>query len=201
MSRYCGPRIRIVRRLGELRGLTKKVTNRTKLPGQHAKKPGVNNSEYAIRLQEKQKLKYNYGISERQLLNYVKKAKRMNGATGLLLLQLIEMRLDNIVFRLGFASTIPESRQLINHGHFLVNGKSIDIPSFQCKIGDSITIENKNKINNWQERVKINSNLDSPRFLEFDNEKFIGSIKTIVPRHEIGLNVNELLIVEYYARK
>jgi len=135
MSRYRGPRIRIVRRLGELRGLTKKITVRTKPPGQHDKKPGAS-SEYAIRLKEKQKIKYNYGISERQLSNYVKKAKRMKGSTGLLILQLSEMRLDNIIFRLGFASTIPESRQLINHGHFLVNNKPVDIPSLQCKTGD-----------------------------------------------------------------
>ena len=200
MSRYRGPRIRIVRRLGELRGLTKKITVRTKPPGKHDKKPGAS-SEYAIRLKEKQKIKYNYGISERQLSNYVKKAKRMKGSTGLLILQLSEMRLDNIVFRLGFASTIPESRQLINHGHFLVNNKPVDIPSFQCKTGDSITIENKNQINVWRERITDSSSLNVPTFLEFNKEKLTGLVKSIVSRNEIGLNVNELLIVEYYSRK
>jgi small subunit ribosomal protein S4 len=200
MSRYRGPRIRIVRRLGELRGLTKKVTTRTRPPGQHDTKPGAS-SEYAIRLKEKQKIKYNYGISERQLSNYVKQAKRMKGSTGLLILQLSEMRLDNIVFRLGFATTIPESRQLINHGHFLVNNKSVDIPSFQCTPGDSITIEDKDQINVWRERINNSSNLSVPTFLELDKEKLIGSVKSIVGRNEVGLNVNELLIVEYYSRK
>jgi small subunit ribosomal protein S4 len=111
------------------------------------------------------------------------------------------MRLDNIVFRLGFATTIPESRQLINHGHFLVNNKSVDIPSFQCTPGDSITIENKDQINVWRERINNSSNLSVPTFLELDKEKLIGSVKSIVGRNEVGLNVNELLIVEYYSRK
>jgi small subunit ribosomal protein S4 len=125
----------------------------------------------------------------------------MKGSTGLLILQLSEMRLDNIVFRLGFASTIPESRQLINHGHFLVNNKPVDIPSFQCKTGDSITIENKNQINVWRERITDSSSLNVPTFLEFNKEKLTGLVKSIVSRNEIGLNVNELLIVEYYSRK
>lgn len=125
----------------------------------------------------------------------------MKGSTGLLILQLSEMRLDNIIFRLGFASTIPESRQLINHGHFLINNKPVDIPSFQCKTGDSITIENKNKINVWRERITDSSSLNVPTFLEFDKEKLTGLVKSIVSRNEIGLNVNELLIVEYYSRK
>ena len=125
----------------------------------------------------------------------------MKGSTGLLILQLSEMRLDNIVFRLGFATTIPESRQLINHGHFLVNNKSVDIPSFQCTPGDSITIEDKDQINVWRERINNSSNLSVPTFLELDKEKLIGSVKSIVGRNEVGLNVNELLIVEYYSRK
>ena len=125
----------------------------------------------------------------------------MKGSTGLLILQLSEMRLDNIVFRLGFATTIPESRQLINHGHFLVNNKSVDIPSFQCTPGDSIKIEDKDQINVWRERINNSSNLSVPTFLELDKEKLIGSVKSIVGRNEVGLNVNELLIVEYYSRK
>jgi len=196
MSRYLNARIRIVRRLGPLPGLTKKTTTRNRYPGEHDKKPGAS-SEYAIRLEEKQKLKYNYGISERQLYNYIKKARRMNGSTGILLLQLLEMRLDNIVFRLGLSSTIPESRQLINHGHIIVNGKMVSIPSFQCKKGDLIEVKQKSKsiIN---EGLSLSS---LPKFLEFNKESLKGQIKYVIPREEVGLNINELLVVEYYSRK
>ena len=193
MSRYRGPRVKIVKRLGTLPGLTrkspKKRPNRSRL------------SQYGIRLCEKQKLRYHYGLSEHQLLRYVKKAKQASGSTSRALMKSLELRLDNIVFRLGFATTIPESRQLINHGHFLVNNKSVDIPSFQCTPGDSITIEDKDQINVWRERINNSSNLSVPTFLELDKEKLIGSVKSIVGRNEVGLNVNELLIVEYYSRK
>ena len=196
MSRYRNARIRIVRRLGPLPGLTKKVTTRTKYPGQHDKKPGAS-SDYAIRLEEKQKLRYNYGISEKQLYNYIKKARRMNGSTGVLLLQMLEMRLDNIVFRLGLTSTIPESRQIVNHGHILVNGHSVTIPSFQCKKGDIITVKTKSK--NFV-KTKLTS-VSLPKCLEFNSENLEGKIKFIMEREDIGLNINELLVVEYYSRK
>ena len=196
MSRYLNARIRVVRRLGPLPGLTKKITTRNRYPGEHDKKPGAS-SDYAIRLEEKQKLKYNYGISERQLYNYIKKARRMNGSTGVLLLQMLEMRLDSIVFRLGLASTILESRQLINHGHIRVNGQAVSIPSFQCKKGDSIEVKAKSK-----NIIKMGSNsLPLPKFLELDQENLKGRIKYIIGREEIGLNINELLVVEYYSRK
>ena len=196
MSRYRNARIRIIRRLGPLPGLTKKFTNRTKLPGEHDKTPGAS-SEYGIRLEEKQKLKYNYGISERQLYNYIKKARRMKGSTGILLLQLLEMRLDNIIFRLGFSSTIPESRQLVNHGHIFVNNRPVTIPSFQCKKGDLITVKPKSK-----NLVETKLNLESvPKFLELDKENLKGKVNTVIGREQVGLNINELLVVEYYSRK
>jgi len=196
MSRYLKSRIRIIRRLGQLPGLTKKITTRTNYPGEHDKKPGAG-SDYSIRLEEKQKLKYNYGISERQLYNYVKKARKMKGSTGILLLQMLEMRLDNIVFRLGLTSTIPESRQLINHGHILVNGQVVTIPSFQCKKNDPITIKIKSKS---IFTTKLNSQT-VPNFLEFDQENLKGQVKYIIGREEVGININELLVVEYYSRK
>lgn len=145
MSRYRGPRIRITRRLGRLPGLTTKVTKRDTLPGQHRKVRGkqLNLSSYAIRLQEKQKLRYNYGLTEKQLFAYVKEAKRLKGSTGTVLMQLLEMRLDNIVFRLGLGNTIPAGRQLVNHGHISVNGKRVTIPSFQCHPNDIIEVKNK----------------------------------------------------------
>ena len=145
MSRYRGPKIRIVRRLGELPGLTNKTTTRETLPGQHRKVRGKQNnvSSYAVRLQEKQKLRYHYGLSEKQLLSYVKEARRLKGSTGSVLLQLLEMRLDNIVYRLGIGNTIPASRQIVNHGHIYVNGKKVTIPSFQCLPNDVIEVRDK----------------------------------------------------------
>ena len=136
MSRYRGPRVRIRRRLGELPGLTNKVTTKQSAPGQHGltkkkKKP----SQYAIRLQEKQKLRFNYGITESQLISYVRKARKIKGSTGEILLQLLEMRLDNIVFRLGIAPTIAAARQLISHGHIIVNSKK--------NINSELSVSNK----------------------------------------------------------
>jgi small subunit ribosomal protein S4 len=132
MSRYRGAVLRIVRRLGELPGLTRKTTKRTTRPGQHGDQ-NRKTSEYSIRLEEKQKIRFNYGLTERQLLKYVRNARRIKGSTGEALLQLLEMRLDNIVFRLGMAPTIPAARQLVNHGHICVNTKRVSIPSYQCQ--------------------------------------------------------------------
>ncbi len=124
MSRYRGPRLRVVRRLGDLPGLTRKSARRSYPPGQHGQ-ARRKRSEYAIRLEEKQKLRYNYGVTEKQLLRYVRKARRATGSTGQALLELLEMRLDNTVFRLGMAGTIPGARQLVNHGHVTVNGREV----------------------------------------------------------------------------
>ena len=128
MSRYRGPRLRIVRRLGDLPGLTRKSARRAYPPGQHGQ-ARKKRSEYAIRLEEKQKLRFNYGLTESQLLRYVRKARRVTGSTGQVLLQILEMRLDNTVFRLGMAPTIPSARQLVNHGHVTINGRVVNIPS------------------------------------------------------------------------
>ena len=205
MSRYIGPKIRIIRRLGELPGLTKKTSARKYGPGQHGpskltKKNTL--SEYSLRLQEKQKLRYNYGISETQLYKYFKEAQRLKGLTGTLILQLLEMRLENIVYRLGFASTIASARQFVTHSHVNVNGKSVNIPSFQCKPNDLISI--KTRLNS---RVLAKKNLDNsvnsilPTHLELDKENLTGKVKGLIKREEVNLIVNELLIVEFYSRK
>ena len=204
MSRYRGPRIRIVRRLGTLPGLTTKKTKRETLPGQHRKNRKSRNriSSYAIRLQEKQKLRFNYGITENQLLTYVKKSKRLKGATCSVLLQLLEMRLDNIIFRLGFGNTIPASRQLVNHGHILVNGKKVTIPSFQCHPNDTIEVRNNLHSQKLVRRF-LKSKIDNsvPSFLDFKYENLTGNVKRIALRTEANIRINELLIVEYYSRK
>jgi small subunit ribosomal protein S4 len=152
-------------------------------------------------LEEKQKLRFNYGLSERQLLRYVRKARRVTGSTGQVLLQLLEMRLDNTVFRLGMAPTIPAARQLVNHGHITVNGKSVNIPSYQCRAGEVITVQDKEV-----SRKLVEANLQFPGLahlpshLEFDKQKLVGKVNGIVEREWVALQVNELLVVEYYSR-
>ncbi|MGF1492003.1 MAG: 30S ribosomal protein S4 [Microcoleaceae cyanobacterium] len=201
MSRYRGPRLRVVRRLGDLPGLTRKVARRSYPPGQHGQ-ARRKRSEYAIRLEEKQKLRFNYGLSERQLLRYVKKARRATGSSGQVLLQLLEMRLDNTIFRLGMAPTIPAARQLVNHGHVTVNDQVVSIASYNCKPGDVIGVRNREKS---REMVKTNlqypglANL--PSHLEFDKEKLIGKVNGVIEREWVALQINELLVVEYYSRQ
>ena len=140
MSRYTGPKLKKMRGLGvELPGLSRKGGKaRPYPPGEHGNKRRGKDSEYKKQLQEKQKLRFNYGVHERQLRKLMVEARRSNTATGEKLLQFLESRLDNVVFRAGFAPTIPSARQLVNHGHFLVNGKKVDICSYRVKIGDVI---------------------------------------------------------------
>jgi small subunit ribosomal protein S4 len=159
MARYIGPRLRIVRRIGKLRGFTRKKPFRRVFrgrgplqgkvipPGQHGlvklfktRPYDSSESDYLIRLKVKQRLRFNYGLTERQLINYVRRAKKIKKATGQVLLQLLEMRLDNIVFRLNMAATIGAARQLINHGHICVNSKKVNIASYMCKPKDVISV-------------------------------------------------------------
>ena len=206
MARYRGPRLRIIRRLGELPGLTKKVCERNYPAGQHGpkKKTGGNQktkeSQYAIRLKEKQKLRFNYGINERQLIRYVREARRRNGSTGEILLQILETRLDNIVFRLGFAPTIAAARQLISHGHISVNSKRINIPSYLCKINDNIAVNDVSR-NFVKKSLEKFSPLPLPGHLDVNSEKLTGNVKNAASRDNIGVQINELLVVEYYSRK
>ncbi len=201
MSRYRGPRLRIVRRLGELPGLSRKSARRAYPPGQHGQNR-KKRSEYAVRLEEKQKLRMNYGLTEKQLLRYVRKARRVTGSTGQVLLQMLEMRLDNTVFRLGMAPTIPAARQLVNHGHVTVNGKRVDIASYQCRPGEVVAIRDREA-----SRKLVEANLqypglaNLPSHLEFDKAKLTGKVNSVIEREWVALQVNELLVVEYYSRQ
>jgi small subunit ribosomal protein S4 len=201
MSRYRGPRLRIVRRLGVLPGLSRKDPKRAYPPGQHGQ-ARRKRSEYAIRLEEKQKLRFNYGVSERQLLRYVKKARRVTGSTGQVLLQLLEMRLDNTIFRLGMAPTIPAARQVVNHGHITVNGRTVDVASYSCRPGDIIGVRNREA-----SREMIKANLQNPGLanvpshLSFDKDKLEGTVSGMIEREWVALQVNELMVVEYYSRQ
>ncbi|HEY9752443.1 MAG TPA: 30S ribosomal protein S4 [Coleofasciculaceae cyanobacterium] len=201
MSRYRGPRLRVVRRLGDLPGLTRKAPRKAYPPGQHGQER-KKRSEYAIRLEEKQKLRFNYGVSERQLLRYVRKARRASGSTGLVLLQLLEMRLDNTVFRLGMAPTIPAARQLVNHGHVTVNGRVVDIPSYQCRPGELIAVRDQERSRGLvQTNLQYPGLANIPSHLEWDKNKLEGKVTGVVEREWVALQINELLVVEYYSRQ
>ncbi len=155
-------------------------------------------SEYGIQLNEKQKVKFIYGVMEKQFHRYYVMATKKNGITGEVLLQLLESRLDNVVFRMGFAKTRAQARQIVNHGHVLVNGKMVDIPSFLVKVGDVIAI----KTNSPVKKLIVANNLSVavPAWLEVDKENFCGKVVRLSQRSDIDFDVTESLIVEFYSK-
>jgi small subunit ribosomal protein S4 len=205
MSRYRGPKLRITRRLGTLPGLTTKKSskiNRAGKDGNTNADTGKKLTEYGVRLEEKQKLKYNYGLTENQLYRYVKEARRRQGVTGLILLQLLEMRLDTLCFALGFAKTIAQARQLVNHGHIVINNKVVSIPSFQCRLNDIIGVKNQSSSKTLVENnLKNNQVSQIPNHLKFDNSKTEATILDYCDRNDISLQLDELLVIEYYSRR
>jgi small subunit ribosomal protein S4 len=202
MSRYRGPRLRIIRRLGDLPGLSKKVSKKLSGPGSQASAVNRKLSQFSVRLREKQKLRFHYGINERQLLNYMKKARKKKGSVGRLLLTLLEMRLDNIIFRLGLAPTIMSAKQLVSHGHILVNGKEVNISSFSCQPKDELKVKNSSTSQDLVKRnVQQVETLLIPQHLLFDKNNLEARVISYVNRKSISLIVNELLVVEYYSRK
>nr|YP_003734631.1 ribosomal protein S4 [Kryptoperidinium foliaceum]ADI40416.1 ribosomal protein S4 [Kryptoperidinium foliaceum] len=204
MSRYRGPKLKISRRLGTLPGLTTKKSKKLNRPGKDGNSPDMNKklTEYGIRLEEKQKLKFNYGLSESQLFRYVKEARRRKGVTGLILLQLLEMRLDTLCFNLGFASSIAQARQLVNHGHITVNNKVINIPSFQCRLKDIISVKEKSTSKNLvTTNLKNNQRNDLPSNLKFDANSLTATVLDYCNREDIPLQLDELLVIEHYSRR
>ena len=201
MARYTGAKLRITRRLGDLPGLTNKKSKSIQRPGQHGATQ-KKLTQYGVRLEEKQKLRYNYGLSEKQLMNYVRKAKKIKGATGNILVQLLEMRLDNVIFRLGMAPTIAAARQIVGHKHITVNNSCVFIPSYQCKPGDVISVKDvaasKQLITNNLELPAL-SNV--PQNLDFNKKELTAKVLGIIDREGIALELNELFVVEYYSRK
>jgi len=204
MSRYRGPKLKISRRLGPLPGLTTKKSRKQNRPGKDGN--STDNSkkltEYGIRLEEKQKLKFNYGLTESQLFLYVKEARRRKGVAGLILLQLLEMRLDTLCFTLGFAKSIPQARQLVNHGHITVNGKVINIPSFQCRLNDIISVKEKNTSKTLiTNNIKNNQVKELPYNLKLDESKLEATVLDYCDRDDVHLKLDELLVIEYYSRR
>ncbi len=201
MARYTGPRLRVVRRFQQqLPGLTRKTDGvRSNPPGQHGARRG-RASDYRLRLDEKQKLVYNYGLGERQLRNYFKTAARRKGDTGKNLLTLLESRLDNVVFRLGFAPTIPAARQVVKHGHITVNGRRVDVPSYPLRPGDVIGVCEGSRQHPVIVETLQSPSLSLPDYLDLDAGKMTGTFRHLPERADIPLEVQENFVVEYYSR-
>ena len=210
MARYIGPTCKLARREGADLGLkspARAIDSKCKLenkPGQHgaagARKGKL--SDYATQLREKQKLKRIYGMLERQFRGYYAKAARRKGNTGDTLLQLLEMRLDNVVYRMGFAVTRPQARQMVSHCSVLVNGKSVNLPSYQVKAGDAISLtERAQKHLSVQEALTISAQMDLvPGWMDVDAKKFSGVFKSVPERSDLPSDINEALIVELYSK-
>ena len=199
MARYTGPQWKKSRRLGFSTLETgKELSKRPYAPGQHGqkrKKP----TEYGLQLAEKQKVRHMYGVNEKQFHNTFKRASKMEGITGYNFFCLLESRLDNVVYRLGFATTRRQARQLVNHGHILVNGKKANIPSYQVKVGDVISVKESSK-NLAVIKAAVEATTHIPGFVEFDADKLEGKYVRLPERSELNQEINESLIVEYYNR-
>jgi small subunit ribosomal protein S4 len=202
MARYTGPTTKIARKFGEpIFGPDKVLEKKNYPPGMHGlNKKRKKVSEYGIQLQEKQKAKFTYGVLEKQFANTFKKALRMQGVTGEILLQLLESRLDNVVFRLGVAPTRAAARQLVSHRHITVNGKVVNIPSYALKSGDLIGVREKSK-----SLEAITESLTSDRYtkyswLEWDKDQYVGKYLNNPERSDIPENIKEQLIVELYSK-
>ena len=200
MARYTGPKSKISRKYGEpIFGDTKALEKKPHPPGQHGRGRRRKKSEYAIQLAEKQKAKYLYGILERQFRNLFSKASRKDGITGENLLQLLESRLDNVVYRLVIAQTRRYARQLVSHKHITVNGNLVNIPSFSVKEGDMIAVREKSKsLSSIAESISRQSNRF--KWLEWDDKSLSGKLIMYPDRESIPENINEQLIVELYSK-
>ncbi|KAB2642084.1 MAG: 30S ribosomal protein S4 [Verrucomicrobia bacterium] len=203
MARYTGPKTKISRRYGVLLGGSPRAfENKSYPPGMHGPKGARRKiSEYATALAEKQKLRFQYGILERQFRRYFETASRRRGVTGLILLQLLETRLDNVVYRMGFSKTRAGARQLVSHGHVLLNDRKTDISSATLKVGDTVSIRIKaNSRQLVQRGLDQTQIVEPPAWLLVDKENMTGKVMSIPTREEINPLVNEQLVVELYSR-
>lgn len=208
MARYIGPKCKLMRREGvdlNLKSSRRALDTKCKIenpPGQHGagtRKPRL--SDYGLQLREKQKLRRTYGVLEKQFRNYYKEASRLKGSTGENLLQLLESRLDNIVYRIGFGSTRAESRQLVSHKSILVNGKSVNIPSYMVKPADIISVREKSrKQARISESMSLAEQVGFPDWIDVNHSKFEGTFKALPMRSELPADINESLVVELYSK-
>lgn len=207
MARYIGPKCKLARREGTdlfLKSARRSLDSKCKLeakPGQHGQKSGMRMSDYGNQLREKQKLRRMYGVLERQFRGYYHQAVGRPGATGETLLQLLEGRLDNVIYRMGFAATRNEARQLVSHRSVAVNGEVVNVPSYQCKAGDVVSLREKaQKQARVQQALQIRGQVGFPDWVEVDEKKFSGVLKALPERSEILPDVNESLVVELYSK-
>jgi small subunit ribosomal protein S4 len=201
MSRFTGSTWKKSRRLGiSLSGTGKELARRPYAPGQHGPTSRENLSEYGLQLKEKQKLRYLYGMNERQFFNlFLKAGKIREGEHGINFMILLEQRLDNLVYRLGFATTRRQARQLVNHGHITVDGRRVDIPSFNVQVGQVIGVREKSR-----DLTIINDSIETlfgrPDYLEFDEDELEGKMTRLPEREEMPAEIDEAYVVEYYNR-
>ncbi len=207
MARYLGPKCKLSRRQGMDLGLKSRARaietkcQLEKPPGQHGENRGRRMSDYALQLREKQKLRYIYGVLERQFRNYYKEAARLKGATGENLLQLLERRLDNVVYRMGFGCTRAEARQLVSHKAILLNGKCMNIPSHLVNKDDVISVRDKSRRQvRVQDSLAIAEQLGFPEWVEVDVKKMEGKLQSIPERNDLSADINESLVVELYSK-
>ena len=207
MARYLGPKAKLSRREGTdlfLKSARRSIGDKAKFdskPGQHGRTSGARTSDYGIQLREKQKVKRMYGVLERQFRRYFEEADRRKGNTGANLLFLLESRLDNVVYRMGFGSTRAEARQLVSHKAITVNGHSVNIPSYMVKAGDILAIREKSKKQNRiAEALQLAQQVGMPSWVEVNSDKAEGTFKSVPDRDMFGSDINESLIVELYSR-
>lgn len=201
MARYTGPKTKIARRFGEpIFGEDKVLQRRNFPPGQHGQNKRRKTSEYGVQLREKQKAKYTYGVLERQFSNLFKKASRLKGITGVILLQLLESRLDNVVYRLGIAPTRAAARQLVLHRHITVNGAVVNIPSYEVKAGDIVAVREKSKSLEVIGDALAGFNHSKYPWIEWDETAKAGKFLHLPEREDIPENIKEQLIVELYSK-
>ncbi|WHY76473.1 30S ribosomal protein S4 [Neobacillus sp. WH10] len=200
MARYTGPSWKLSRRLGiSLSGTGKELEKRPYAPGQHGPNQRKKLSEYGLQLQEKQKLRHMYGVNERQFRNLFVKAGKMSGVHGENFMILLESRLDNLVYRLGLARTRRAARQFVNHGHILVNGSRVDIPSYRVTPGQTISVREKShNLDVIKEAIEVTNFI--PDYLTFDADKLEGTFTRLPERSELAAEINETFIVEFYSR-
>ena len=202
MARYTGPRVRISRRFGTpIFGPTKYLERRSYPPGVHGPKSRRKQTDYALGLNEKQKLRYYYGLQERQFRGVYERALKRRGVTGETMLQILETRLDNVVYHLGLASTRAAARQMVAHGHVKVNGRKVNIPSFQLKVNDSIEVKESNVSRQLgTKNLELSTNRPVPQWLSLNKEGLKGTVTRIPSREEIQPIANEMAVVEFYSR-
>ena len=200
MARYTSPVYKKSRRLGfSILENGKELAKRPYAKGAHGNDKKRKSSEYGVQLAEKQKIRLMYGLNEKQFHKLFDKAQKMQGTAGLNLLNLLETRLDNIVYRLGLAKTRRAARQVVNHGHITVNGKKVDIPSYRCKPGDVITLKEQSKEHKAVKEA-LSKVLKRAEFVTYDEKKVAGTFVRLPERSELNPEINESLIVEYYNR-